>query len=378
MDFKLSPDQEAIRQMVREMMEEQVAPRASEIDEKQEFPWWVKDLFSKNGLFTAVIPAEYGGLDGSLLTQCVVIEEVSRVCASSSMILGNQSLASSPISLHGTEAQKQKWLPRLATGEIKASFGLTEPDAGSDVQGMRTRAVPKDGGWVLNGSKCFITEANIAAVVTVFAKVNIDGKDVITAFLVETDRPGYSVDRVEHKMGLRGSPTCSLSLDNVWVPDENILGGMGGGFNILLNCLNKGRISVAAQSLGIAQGAYEAARNYAKTRIQFGQPLAKIQAIQLMIGDMVAEIEAARALTWAAAWHYDNHTKDMVRFSGAAKLFASDVANRVTTNAVQVLGGYGYVRDYPVERMMRDAKIFQIFEGTNQIQRLSIAREVFK
>lgn len=378
MEFTLSQEQKALVTMVRELMEEKVKPRTAEIDERGEFPAWVRDLFVEQGLFSTVIPAEYGGFDGSLLTQCLVVEEVARVCASSSMMLGNQSLGSAPITLYGSEAQKAKWLPRLATGEIKASFGLTEPGAGSDVHALLTRAERGDGGWVINGSKCFITEANIAAVVTVFAKVRHEGKDVITAFLVETDRPGFSVDKVEHKMGLRGSPTCSLTLDGVWVPEENILGNVGDGFAILLGCLNKGRISVAAQSLGIAQGAFEAARDYAKNRVQFGQPLAKIQAVQLMIADMVTEIEAARALTHMAAWHYDNHTRDMVRLSGAAKLYASDVANRVTTNAVQILGGYGYIKDYPVERMMRDAKIFQIFEGTNQIQRLSVAREALK
>lgn len=378
MEFRLSAEQEALRAAVRRLMEERVKPRAAEIDETAEFPWWVKDLFAEHELFTTVVPPEYGGLDGSLLTQCVAIEEVARVCASSSMILGNQSLGSSPLALAGSEAQKRKYLPRIATGECLPSFALTEPGAGSDVHSLQTRAVRDGGGWRLNGRKCFITEGNICDVVTVFAKVFEGGKDQITAFLVERGTPGLACDKVEQKMGLRGSPTCSLVLEEVWVPEANVLGEIGGGFRLLLDCLNKGRISVAAQSVGIAQGAFEAARDYARERVQFGQPLSKLQAIQMMIADMITEIEAARALTWAAAYKYDQHEPDMVRFSGMAKLYASDVANRVVANAVQILGGYGYIRDYPVERMMRDAKIFQIFEGTNQIQRLTIAREVFR
>ncbi len=378
MEFKLSPEQEALRDMVRQLMEERVKPRTAEIDEKEEYPWWVKEAFAEHELFTVTVPAEYGGLDGSLLTQCVAIEEVARVCASSSMVLGNQSLGSSPIALGGNEAQKQKYLPKVATGELLPSFGLTEPEAGSDVNNLQTRAVPDNGGWRINGAKCFITQGNIADVVSIFAKVNQNGKDLITAFLVEKGTPGFYCDKVEHKMGLKGSPTCSLVLEDVWVPQENMLGKIGDGFKLLLDCLNKGRISVAAQSLGIAQGAFEAARDYAKERVQFGQPLAKIQAVQHMIADMVTEIEAARCLTWAAAYKYDQHEPDMVKFSGMAKLYASDVANKVVTNAVQVMGGYGYLKDYPVERMMRDAKIFQIFEGTNQIQRSSVAREVLR
>ena len=374
----MSPEQASLRQMVRELMEDRVRSRAAEIDAGGEYPFWVRDLFASHDLFTTVVPVEYGGLDGSLLTQCVAIEEVARVCANSSMVLGNQSLGSTPIALAGTAEQKQRYLPGVARGEILPSFGLTEPGAGSDIHAMTTRAVAHSGGWRLNGAKCFITQGNIADVVTIFAQVSHGGKDQITAFLVEKGTPGFACTRVEHKMGLRGSPTCSLALDDVWVPAEAMLGGIGDGFKLSLHCLNKGRISVAAQSLGIAQGAYEAARDYARERVQFGQSLSKLQAIQMMIADMVTEIEAARCLTWAAAYKYDEHEPDMVQFSGMAKLYASDVANRVATNAVQVLGGYGYLQDFPVERMMRDAKIFQIFEGTNQIQRFSVAREVFR
>jgi len=377
MKFTLSDEQKAIARMVRELMDEQVSPRAAEIDEAGEFPVWVRDLFQRYDLFAAVVPEEYGGIDGCLLTQCVVMENVSRVCASSSMVVGNQSLGSAPIALAGTEEQKRHWLPLFATGEKLASFGLTEPGAGSDARALATRAVRVDGGWVLNGRKCFITHANVADVVVIFAKVRQGDDDHITAFLVETDRKGYTVDKIEHKMGLRGSPTCSLVLEDVWIPEQNILGDVGDGFKILADSLNKGRISVAAQSVGIAQGALEHSGRYATERVQFGRQLSRMPAVQQIVADMVTAVESARCLTWAAAYKYDTYAADMVRFSGMAKLYASDVAMRVTTDAVQIMGGYGYMADYPVERMMRDAKIFQIFEGTNQVQRLSVAREFF-
>lgn len=377
MEFTLSPEQQAIARMVRKLMDEQVFPRAREIEEAGVFPEWVRDLFRQYDLFAAVLPEEYGGIDGSLLTQCVVMEGVARVCASSSMILGNQSLGSTPIVLAGSETQKRYWLPLFASGEKLPSFGLTEPGAGSDAKAISTRAVPADGGWVLNGRKCFITHANVADLVVVFAKVREGTQDHITAFLVETDREGYTVDKIEHKMGLRGSPTCSLVLDDVWIPADNILGDVGGGFKILVDTLNKGRISVAAQAVGIAQGALEHSASYAKERVQFGIPLARMPVIQQIVADMVTAVESARCLTWAAACKYDSHAADMVRFSGMAKLYASDTAMKVTTDAVQVMGGYGYMAEYPVERMMRAAKIFQIFEGTNQVQRLTVAREYF-
>jgi alkylation response protein AidB-like acyl-CoA dehydrogenase len=290
------------------------------------------------------------------------------------MVVTNQSLGSSPIVLAGSNEQKEKWLPSFATGEKLVSFGLTEPNAGSDVRSLSTRAVRADGGWRINGRKCFITHANVADLVVVFAKVREDG-DHITAFLVETDRDGFAVDKVELKMGLKGSPTCSVVLEDVWVPEENMLGKIGDGFHILIGSLNKGRISVAAQATGLAQGALEASLRYARDRVQFGQALTKMLAVQQMVGDMATAIEASRCLVWAAASKYDYQSPDMVRYSGMAKLFATETAMKVTTDAVQIMGGYGYMVEYGVERMMRDAKVFQIIEGTNQVQRLSIARE---
>lgn len=378
MDFQLSPEQQALRAAVRELMETKVRPLAREIDEKEDFPWEVVRLFAEHDVFATVCPEEYGGVDGKLLTQCVVIEEVARVCASSSMILGNQSLGSSPIALWGSEAQKARWLPGIARGEYLPSFGLTEPEAGSDVRAMKTCAVRRNGGWSITGRKAFITEGNVCDVITVFARTEADGKEGISAFLVDRTHGGWSCEKVEKKMGLRGSPTCQLVFEDTWVPAENILGEPGDGFRILLDCLNKGRISVAAQAIGIAQGALDIARRYAAERVQFGRPLKDHQAIQLMLADMETQVQAARALTWAAAWKYDTRARDYVRFSAMAKLFATDMVQQVTTNAVQILGGYGYIRDYEVERMMRDAKVFQIFEGTNQIQRLTIARELYR
>ena len=377
MEFALSDEQQAIAKAVRDLMEGEIAPRAAEIDEGEKFPAWVRYLFHRYDLFAAMLPREYGGIYGSLLTQCVVMEGVARVCASSSMVLGNQSLGATPLVLAGSEEQKRRWLPAFATGEKLASFGLTEPNAGSDVKGLSTRAVRSEGGWIVNGRKCFITHANVADLVVVFAKVHEGGGDQITAFLVETDRSGYEVDKIEHKMGLRGSTTCSFVLEDVWVPEENMLGRVGEGFPILVDSLNKGRISVAAQSTGIALGALEASARYCKERTQFGQPLARMPAVQQIVADMVTAVDAARCLTWAAAYKYDTYAPDMVRYSGMAKLFASDAAMKVTTDAVQIMGGYGYMAEYPVERMMRDAKIFQIFEGTNQVQRLTVAREFF-
>jgi len=374
MEFALSDEQRAIARMVRDLMEGEIKPRVGEIEEAGVFPVFVRELFQRYHLFAAMLPAEYGGIDGSLLTQCVVAEEVTRVCAVSSMVVTNQSLGASPIVLAGSKEQKEEWLPPLATGEKLVSFGLTEPDAGSDVRALSTRAVRADGGWRLNGRKCFITHANVVDLMVVFAKVQENG-DHITAFLVETDRGGFEVDKVEDKMGLKGSPTCSFVLEDVWVPEENILGKIGDGFHILIDSLNKGRICVAAQATGLAQGAMEASLRYARDRVQFGHPVAKMPVVQQIIADMATAIEASRCLAYVAAYYYDSHSSDMVRFSGMAKLFATDMAMKVTTDAVQIMGGYGYMADYGVERMMRDAKIFQIVEGTNQIQRVSIARE---
>jgi alkylation response protein AidB-like acyl-CoA dehydrogenase len=375
MDFKLTEEQQMMKQAVREMMEEKVAPRAEEIDKKGEFPWDVARLFAENDILAIPIPEEYGGMGASLLTHCLVIEEIARVCASSSMILGTHALGSGPIVKWGTEEQKRKYLPKLASGDWLPAFALSEPAAGSDVTALETRAVPDGDHYVLNGTKVFCTQGNVAKVHVVFAKVH-DGSDKpkATAFIVEGDWPGVITAKVEDKMGLKGSPTCMMIYDSVRVPKENVLGGIGNGFRVALSNLDKGRPSVAAQAVGIAQGALEVAVEYAKSRIQFGRPIIYHQAIQSLLAEMETEIQAARYLTYVAATKYDEGAPDVTKFSSMAKFYATEMVRRVTLNAVQVLGGYGFIRDYKVERMMRDAVVFAIFEGTNQIQRVVISR----
>lgn len=375
--LSLTEEQVAIARMVRELMEEQVGPRAQEIDQLGGFPLWVADLYRRYDLFAATVPEEYGGIDGSQVTLCLVVEECARVCASSSMILGVQALGAGPIALFGSDAQKETWLPAAGTGEKLISFGLTEPDAGSDVKAMTTRAAPVDGGWRINGRKCFISHANVAAMAVVFAKVKVDAGDEVTAFLVETDRLGFEVDKIEHKMGLRGSTTCSLVLQDVEVPEENVVGEVGQGMEVLLATLHRSRTHTAAQALGIAQGALDLSAAYVTQREQSGRPLSKMQAVQSIVGQMATEVEAARCLVYNAAARIDAHAAGISQFSAMAKLFASDVAMRVTTDAVQIMGGYGYMVEYDVERMMRDAKVCQIFEGANELHKISVARDVF-
>jgi alkylation response protein AidB-like acyl-CoA dehydrogenase len=294
------------------------------------------------------------------------------VCANSGMVLGNQYLGTGPVLLFGSDDQKQRYLPRFATGEWLCSFGLTEPGAGSDASSLTTAARREGHSWVISGRKNFITHANVADVLTVFARTD----DGITAFLVTRDDPGWEVDKIEHKMGLRGSPTCSIVFEGVRVDDAAVVGDVGAGMHIALASLNKGRIMTASLALGIAQGALELALGYAQDREQFGRKIADFQAIQFMLADMETDIEAARALVRTAAARYDEGAEEIIKYSAVTKLFATDMVNRVTSTAVQVLGGYGYISDYPAERMMRDARIFSIFEGTNEIQRLVIAREL--
>jgi alkylation response protein AidB-like acyl-CoA dehydrogenase len=360
---------EAIAQGVREFAEHHLKPRAAAIDARGEFPHEVRELFRAHDVFATVAPPEYGGLDGSLFTLTLVCEQIARCCANSGMLLGNQYLGAGPVLLFGTDEQKAELLPRLASGEWLCSFALTEPDAGSDAGAVRTRATRTEAGWRLNGRKCFITEANVADVMTVFART----EEGVTAFLV---RGGWQVDKIEKKLGLRGSPTCSVVLDDVEVGHDAVLGRPGDGLKIALTSLDKGRIMTASLALGIAQGALEAAVAYARERRQFGKPIAEHQAVAILLADMETDVQAARALIGHAAREYDAGAPGIVKLSAAAKLFATDMVNRVTNHAVQVLGGYGYLQDFPVERMLRDARIFAIFEGTNQIQRIVIAREL--
>jgi alkylation response protein AidB-like acyl-CoA dehydrogenase len=381
MNFELSDEQRAIQQLVHDLCIESVEPRAAEIDARGEFPWDIKGLFARHDILGIPFPPEYGGVSGSALTVVLAVEEISKVCVSSSLILSVQSLGSLPIVLGGTDEQKRRFLPPLASGEKLAAYALTEPGSGSDAGGMRTRAVRHGDTYVLNGSKTFITGGSVADIIVVFARTDRDGQGEareISAFVVEKTMPGFRVGKLEKKLGIRGSPTAQLFFEDVAIPAANRLGPEGQGFKLAMRVLDHSRPGIAAQALGIAEGAFAVARRYAGERKQFGKPINEFQAIQFMLADMATAIEAARMLTYAAGDALDRHLKTITLTSSMAKVFASDVAMRVTTDAVQVLGGYGYLRDFPVERMMRDAKITQIYEGTNEIQRLVIARELLK
>ena len=372
-------DEEAmILDLVRELVAEKVAPRAAEIDEKQEYPRDIKELFAQSDLLGIPIPTEYGGLGGTFLTYVKVVEEIAKACASSSLIVAVQELGMLPILIGGNEAQKKKYLPKLASGEWIAAYALTEAGSGSDAAGsMRTRALKRGDNYVLDGTKIFITNGDVADVVCVFAVTDpTKGANGISAFVVEKGTPGFSVGKHEKKMGIRGSPTVELVFENCEVPAENLIGPEGEGFKIAMKVLDKSRPGIAAQALGIAQGALDQATVYARERIAFGKPIGHQQGVGFMIADMKTEVEAARLLLYEAARKCDAGAPDVTLWAAMAKLKCGDVAMSVTTDAVQVLGGYGYSVEYPVERMMRDAKITQIYEGTQQIQRLVISRNV--
>jgi alkylation response protein AidB-like acyl-CoA dehydrogenase len=379
MDFDFSEEQLAIRDTVRELVQDKVAPRAAEIDEREEYPKDVERLFVENGVLAIPIPEQYGGISGSSVTICMATEEIAKACASSSLILGVQSLGSYPILVAGTEEQKKRLCPPLAEGRI-AAYALTEPGSGSDAGAMKTTARRYGDEYVISGSKVFITHGNIADTLIVFARTDGDtgGSRGISAFVLERERSPWTVVKVEHKLGIKGSPTAMLAFDEVRVPAANRLGEEGQGFKIALSVLDRSRPGIGAQALGIAEGALDHAIGYAKERQQFGQPIASFQGLQFMLADMATQIEAARHLVYLAATKVDTQAPDLTKIAAMAKLFASDTAMKVTTDAVQVLGGYGYIKDYPVERMMRDAKITQIYEGTNQIQRVVISRALLK
>ncbi len=387
--YRLTDDQAALRDAVRVLADDRIAARAAEIDRTAEFPWDVKELLASHDVLSLPFPEAYGGLGGDLLTVCLAIEQISRVCATSGLILAVQELASLPLLLAGTEEQKQRWFPDLAAGRKLIAFALTEAEAGSDVASARTRA-GRDGDaegadWILDGSKRFISQGSVADLIAVFAVTAVDGAadpdapatprhQRLTCFIVEKDMPGFSVERVEHKMGIRGSPTAELGFRGVRVPDANRVGAVGEGFAIAMRTLDRSRPGIAAQAVGIAQGALDVAAAYARERTQFGRPIAEFQMIAAMLADMDAQTEAARQLLYKAATEIEAGAPDAGRWSALCKLVAGDTAMRVTTDAVQVLGGYGYIDEFPVERMMRDAKITQLYEGTQQIQRLVIAR----
>lgn len=380
MTYLPSADHDELRAVVRELADERIAPRAAEIDARAEFPWDLKELLAQQDLLGTCFEERHGGtaLDG--VAQCIVVEEIARADATTSLIPTVQKLGALPIVLAGSDEQKDRYLPRLASGEWLIAFGLTEAAAGSDVSSNRMRATRDGADYVLNGSKRFITHGSIANLLTVFALTDpeVGGRKGMSAFIVETDSPGFSSPRLEHKMGIRGSPTAELNFDDVRVPVANRLGDEGDGFRIAMGTLDRSRLGIAAQAVGIAQGALDAAVAYAADRSQFGQRVVDFQGIGFMLADMASQIEAARQLTYAAAARVDAGVADLPYWTSCAKLIAGDTAMRVTIDAVQVLGGYGYITEYPVERMMRDAKITQLYEGTQQIQRLVIARQVLQ
>ncbi|MFL5974274.1 MAG: acyl-CoA dehydrogenase family protein [Solirubrobacterales bacterium] len=364
------------RDTIRQIATERVAPRAAEIDEKAEYPQDLRELFAEHDLFGLPFDAEHGGTGTGTLMLNMAIEEIAKACASSALMLMIQELGTLPIKLFGTDEQKQRFLPKCASGEWTPAFALSEPDAGSDPGGMRTRAVRDGDEWVIEGTKNWITNLGIADFYVVFAVSDPEAgrSHGISAFVVEADRPGFSIGKLEHKMGIRGSPTGQPIFDQVRVPAENLIADVDEGFKVAMGTLDHSRLGVAAQGLGLAQGATDYAASYAKERRQFGKPIASFQGIQFKLADMETRCAAARELLYKACAKVDRREPDMGKYSAMAKLFCSDTAMAVTTEAVQVLGGYGYVKEYPVERMMRDAKITQIYEGTNEIQRVVIAR----
>jgi len=373
----LSEDEQTLIEAIREIARERVAPRAAEIDHTGEYPWDMKELLAQQDILAMPFPEEYDGLGSTELAVIMAIEELSRHCATTGLILAVQQLGAMPIMLAGNEEQKRKYLPPLASGEWLAAYGLTESGSGSDAAAMSTVAVRKGDKYILNGSKRFITNGGLAQVNSIFALTDpAQGTRGISAFIVEKDFPGFSVGRVEDKMGIKGSQTAELIFTDCEIPAENLLGRESEGFKIAMMTLDRTRIGIGAQALGIAQGALDLAVDYAKQRVQFHKPIAANQGIQFMLADMATKVEASRLLVYNAAEMLDHGDSDFGVYSSMAKLFASDSAMAVTSDAIQILGGYGYMKEYPAERMLRDAKITQIYEGTNQIQRLVIARSL--
>jgi alkylation response protein AidB-like acyl-CoA dehydrogenase len=363
------------RDLVRRLAQERIAPRAAEIDEQGEYPWDVRELLASHDVLGLPFATEYGGTGTGTLMLQMAVEEIAKVCASSALILMVQELGTLPIQLFGSDELKQRLLPKCASGEWSPAFALSEPEAGSDPASMRTVAVQDGDEWVINGSKNWITNSTIADFYVVFAVTDREQRR-ITAFVVEKDRPGFSIANLEHKLGIKGSPTGSPVLEDVRVPQENVIGEVGRGLSVALGTLQRTRLGAAAQAVGIAQGATDYAVAYAKERVAFGKPIIDLQGIQFKLADMQTKTAAARELLYTACSKADRNDPDLGQYSSMAKLFASDTAMEVTVEGVQVLGGYGYVKDYPLERMMRDAKITQIYEGTNEIQRVVIARSL--
>ena len=376
--YRLTEEHEMLRDAVRVLADERVAPRAAEVDRTGAFPEDLRRLLADHDVLALPFPEEHGGLGGELLSTCLAIEQLSRACATTGLILAVQELGSLPIILAGTKDQQGRWLPKLASGEQLIAFALTEAEAGSDAAAARTTARRDGDAYVIDGTKRFISHGSIADLLVVFA---VTGPDAprhrrLSAFVVELPTEGFAVARLEHKMGLRGSPTAELTFDGVRVPAANLLGAEGDGFDIAMRTLDRSRPGIAAQAVGIAQGALDVAVQYARDRKQFGQRIGDFQQVAAMLADMDAGTEAARQLLYKACVEIDAGAPDASRWSAMCKLVAGDTAMRVTTDAVQVLGGYGYIEEFPVERMMRDAKITQLYEGTQQIQRLVVARSL--
>ena len=376
--YALPSEYNDLRDSVRALAENEIAPHAAAVDEDHRYPQEAADALLKAGLSAAHVPTEFGGEGADALATVIIIEEVARICGSSSLIPAVNKLGSLPLMLSGSKAQKEKWLPQLAKGK-GFSYCLSESEAGSDASALKTKAELKDGSWVINGSKKWISNAGVSEFYTAIAQTDPSkGSKGITAFIVEKSDPGVSFGAPEKKMGFRGSPTREVYFDNVTIGDDRRISEIGAGFALAMDTLDHTRITIAAQALGIAQGALDVATKYSHERKQFGKEIFDFQGVQFILADMAMNIEAARQLTYAAAARSERGDKDLKFFSAASKTFASDIAMKVTTDAVQVLGGYGYVSDYPVERMMRDAKLTQIYEGTNQIQRIVMARNLPK
>ena len=377
--IELREEQKLILRTVRDIAREKIKPRAAEIDEKKEFPWDIVRLYAENDLLTPLLPEKYGGIDAEYLLFSMILEEISKVCAASALILIAQADGMLPILYGRNEELKDKYLPGMAEGKL-AAIAATEPGAGSDILSMRTRAVHEGNVYVINGQKCFITNGSVADVISVYAYTDPDKKHKgISAFVVEKDSKGLIYGKNENKMGMRGSINSELFFEDLKVSEMNRIGEEGEGVRNLMATLDTSRLFSASQAVGLAQGAIDEAVSYSKQRIQFGQPISKIQAIQFMLADMVAGTEAARLLTRQAARYTDKKQWHLIpKFCAMAKFVASDTAMKVTTDAVQVMGGYGYMKDYPLERMMRDAKLIQIYTGTNQIMRVVVAREILK
>ncbi|MGN9808053.1 acyl-CoA dehydrogenase family protein [Micromonospora sp. BQ11] len=377
--YRMPEEHEAIREAVREICAAKVAPHAAEADETGEFPKASYDALRAADFHAPHIPVEYGGAGADALATAIVIEEVARACASSSLIPAVNKLGTMPLLLAGSEELKQKYLTRVASGDAMFSYCLSEPEAGSDAASMTTRAVRDGDHWVLNGVKRWITNAGVSEFYTVFAVTDPSARSRgISAFVVEKSDAGVSFGAPEKKLGIKGSPTREVYLDNVRIPADRMIGAEGTGFATAMQTLDHTRVTIAAQAVGIAQGALDYAKAYVQERRQFGKAVAEFQGIQFMLADMGMKLEAARQLTYAAAGRSERGDADLTYFGAAAKCYASDAAMEITTDAVQLLGGYGYTRDYPVERMMRDAKITQIYEGTNQVQRIVMARQLLK